>query len=85
MTTMGGKHKSVFCRKIGNLTISIIYVINHGHIHLSKNVGFRRDIFFESEIRFRHGVHIYSHITYTPWLKPISDSKNISQAKPSFS
>ena len=58
-STMGGKHKSVFCRKIGNLTISIIYVINHGHIHLSKNVGFRRDIFFESEIRFRHGVHIY--------------------------
>ena len=59
MTTMGGKHKSVFCRKIGNLTISIISVINHVHIHLSKNVGFRRDIFFESEIRFRHGVHIY--------------------------
>ena len=59
MTTMGGKHKSVFCRKIGNLTISIIYVINHGHIHLSKNVGFPGDIFFESEIRFRHGVHIY--------------------------
>ena len=46
MTTMGGKHKSVFCRKIGNLTISIISVINHVHIHLSKNVGFRRDIFF---------------------------------------
>ena len=63
MTTMGGKHKSVFCRKIGNLTISIISVINHVHIHLSKNVGFRRDIFFESEIRFRHGVHICSHIT----------------------
>ena len=59
ISTMGGKHQSSFCRKIGNLTISIIYVINHGHIHLSKNVGFRRGIFFESEIRFRHGVHMY--------------------------
>ena len=65
MTTMGGKHKSVFCRKIGNLTISIIYVINHGHIHLSKNVGFRRGIFFESEIRLRHGVHVHIYI-YIP-------------------
>ena len=36
--------------------ISLLFPMNHYHIVVSKNVGFPRDIFFESEIGFRHGV-----------------------------
>ena len=56
MTTFGGKNKHGFFSKTNKQMISLLFPMNHEDIDLSKNVGFPRDIFFESEIGIRHGV-----------------------------